>query len=95
MTNPVKSLKAVMDYFGITNSELSKAIAVDPSLVSRWLNGQRKLKASSTAMDALAEYILARSKRVQDIEWLKKQFEEGGLPCDISTVYSIKQNLIM
>jgi len=95
VTSPVKNLKAVMDYFVITNSELAKAIAVDPSLVSRWLNGQRKLKASSTAMDALAEYILARSKRVQDIEWLKKQFEEGGLSCDISTVYSIKQNLIM
>jgi transcriptional regulator with XRE-family HTH domain len=95
MTSPAKNLKAVMNYFGITNSELAKAIAVDPSLVSRWLNGQRKLKASSTSMDALAEYLLARSKRVKDIEWLKKLFEEDGLSCDISTVYSIKQNLIM
>lgn len=95
MTSPIKNLKSVMDYFGITNNELAKAIAVDPSLVSRWLNGQRKLKASSISMDALAEYILARSKRVHDIEWLKTQFEEDGLLSDISTVYRIKQNLIM
>jgi hypothetical protein len=46
-------------------------------------------------MDALAEYILARSKRVHDIEWLKAQFEENGLFTDISTVHHIKQNLIM
>ena len=95
MADPAENLKLVMEYFGITNSELAKAIAVDPSLVSRWLNGQRKLKASSMAMDALAEYILARSKRVHDIEWLKARFEEKGLFFDTSTVYSIKQSLIM
>jgi len=84
-----------MDYFGVTNSELSRALAVDPSLVSRWLNGQRKLSAASVTMDALAEFVLSRSKRVHDIEWLKTQFEKDGLPTDISTVYHIKQNLIM
>ena len=95
MAYPNENLKSVMEYFSITNKELAKAIEVDPSLVSRWLNGQRKLKASSVSMDALSEYILARSKRVHDIEWLKKQFEEEGLFTDISTVYRIKQNLIM
>lgn len=90
-----ENLKAVLNYLRITNNELAKALAVDPSLVSRWLNGQRKLKASSAPMDMLAEYILSRSKRVQDIEWLKAQFEKEGLPTDISTVYRIKQNLIM
>ncbi|MEA4849213.1 MAG: helix-turn-helix transcriptional regulator [Clostridiaceae bacterium] len=95
MANSAENLKSVMDYFGITNNELARALSVDPSLVSRWLNGQRRLKASNPAMDALAEYILARSKRVHDIEWLKTQFEEEGLPTDISTVYRLKQNLIM
>ncbi|AHF11424.1 MULTISPECIES: helix-turn-helix transcriptional regulator [Dehalobacter] len=95
MMQPTEKLKLMMDYFGISNNELAKALMVDPSLVSRWLNGQRLLKASSVPMDALAEYILARSQRVYDIEWLKAQFEKDGLPTDISTVYRTKQNLIM
>ena len=95
MAYPNENLRSVMDYFGITNKEMSRALAVDPSLISRWLNGQRKLKALSTSMDILAEYILTRSKRVKDIEWLKTKFEEDGLFTDISTVYHIKQNLII
>jgi len=95
MTQPTEKLKLMMDYFGISNNELAKALIVDPSLVSRWLNGQRLLKASSASMDALVEYILARSQRVHDIEWLKAQFEKDGLPTDISTVYRTKQNLIL
>lgn len=95
MTNPAENLKSVMEYFSITNKELAKAIEVDPSLVSRWISGQRKIKASGTAMNSLAEFILSRSKRVHDIEWLKTQFEKDGLPTDLSTVYRVKQNLIM
>lgn len=95
MANPAQNLKSVMNYLRLTNNELARALAVDPSLVSRWLNGQRLLKASSAIMDALAEYILVCSRRVQDIEWLKAQFEKDGLPTDISTVYRTKQNLIM
>ncbi|MEN6314152.1 MAG: hypothetical protein ABFD25_07890 [Clostridiaceae bacterium] len=95
MPHAAQNLKTVMGYFSITNSELSRALAVDPSLISRWLNGQRKLNAASISMDALAEFILSKSKRVHDIEWLKAQFEKDGLPTDLSTVYRIKQNLIM
>lgn len=95
MTNPAENLKSVMEYFGITNNELAKAIEVDPSLVSRWLSGQRRIKAASASMDSLVEYILNRSKRVHDIEWLKTQFEKDGLPTELSTVYRVKQNLIM
>ncbi len=92
---PVRNLKEVMGYFGITNSQLARGLAVDPSLVSRWLNGQRKLKAASVSMDALAEYILGLSRQVNDMEWLRSRFEAAGLPTDFSSVYRIKQNLIM
>ena len=95
MPDTAQNLKSVMDYFGITNSELARALAVDPSLVSRWLNGQRKLNAASVPMEALAEYILSLCRHVHDIEWLKAQFEKDGLPTDLSTVYRVKQNLIM
>ncbi|MEA4921023.1 MAG: helix-turn-helix transcriptional regulator [Clostridiaceae bacterium] len=95
MSKSSDNLKAVLDYYGIAQNNLAQALGVDPSLVSRWLNGQRKLRASSPQMDALAEYILSHSRRANDIEWLKERFEKDGLPTDFSSVYKSKQNLIM
>jgi hypothetical protein len=87
--------RAVLEYLGISNVELAKALACDPSLISRCLSGQRALKAASPQMDAIAEYLLSRAKRAQDLNWLKEHFVEAGLPTDSSTVYRYKQNLIM
>lgn len=95
MTSPTENLKTVIEYFGVNKNEMARAIGIDPSLISRWLNGERKLRATSPQMEALSEYILAYSKRIHDIEWLKTQFEAAGLPTDISSVYRTKQNLIM
>lgn len=95
MINPIENLKTVIEYFRVNKNEMARALGVDPSLVSRWLSGERKLRAASPQMDALSEYILAHSKRVHDMEWLKAQFEAAGLPTDLSSVYRTKQNLIM
>ncbi|NCB51661.1 MAG: hypothetical protein EOM54_07265 [Clostridia bacterium] len=95
MTQAADNLKAVLDFYSIAQNELAQALCIDPSLVSRWLSGDRRLRAASSQMDALAEYILAHSKRVHDMRWLKERFEAAGLPTDISSVYRTKQNLIM
>lgn len=95
MAESTENLKAVLDYYGIVQNELAQALGIDPSLVSRWLSGERRLRATSPQMDALAEYILAHSKRVHDMEWLKARFEAVGLPTDLSSVYRTKQNLVM
>lgn len=95
MSNPIDNLKAVIEYFGVNKNKIARAIGVDPSLISRWLSGERKLRAASRQMDALSEYIMSHSKHIQDMEWLQAQFEAAGLPTDISSVYRIKQNLIM
>ena len=95
MATPNKNLKAVFEYFGLTNLAVSKALNLDPSLVSRYLSGHRQLKAASPQMDAIADLILERGRRVQDVEWLKQQFVAAELPTDISTVYRLKQNLIL
>lgn len=95
MTQSTENLKAVLDYYGIAQNELAQALDIDPSLVSRWLSGERKLRAASPQIDALAEYILAHNKRVHDMEWLKARFEAASLPTDLSSVYRTKQNLIM
>lgn len=95
MPTPNERLRTALSYFGITNIELSKAINCTPSLISRCLSGERSLKAASKQMDAITEYILSYAKRVQDIEWLKERFTQAGLPTDVSTVYRLKQSLIM
>ena len=95
MATPNKNLKAVFAYLGLTNLAVSNALNLDPSLVSRYLSGHRQLKAASPQMDAIADFILERGRRVQDVEWLKQQFADAGFQTDISTVYRLKQNLIL
>ncbi|NLI52888.1 MAG: hypothetical protein GX417_01030 [Clostridiales bacterium] len=95
MAKPNNRFRAVLEYLGITNAKLAKALGCDPSLISRCLSGQRALKAASVQMDAIAEYILSHAKRTQDLDWLKARFLEAGLSTDNSTVYRFKQNLIM
>ncbi len=95
METPNINFKAILKHLGISNVELAKALGCDPSLISRCVSGQRALKAASVQMDAIAEYILSKSKRMQDMDWLKARFQEAGLPTDSSTVYRYKQNLIM
>jgi transcriptional regulator with XRE-family HTH domain len=95
MRKSADNLKAVLDYYGIAQNELAQALNIDPSLVSRWISGERKLRAASPQLDALAEYILMRSKRVYDMEWLKAQFDAAGLPTDLASVNRTRQNLIM
>jgi len=95
MSSSAENLKSVMEYFGINNKQLATALDVDPSYVSRWVTGKRRLLASSPPMEALAEYILSRSKRVHDMEWLKAQFSAAGLPSDSTSVYRTKHNLII
>jgi transcriptional regulator with XRE-family HTH domain len=95
MATPNRNLKAVFEYLGLTNLAVAKALNIDPSLISRYLSGHRQFKVASPQMDAIADYILTSSKRAQDVEWLKKRFKEAGLPTDMATVRSFKQNLIL
>ncbi len=95
MATPNQNLKAVVEHFGLTNIELARALDFEPSLVSRYLSGHRELRASSAQMDAIADFILTKSERLADIEWLKEQFEAAGLPTELTTVYRFKQNLVM
>ncbi len=95
MATPNKNLKAVIEYLGITNLEMAKALDYDPSLISRYLTGHRVFKASSKQMDEITDYILSRTASVRDVEWLKTQFAEAGLPTDATTVFRLKQCLIM
>ncbi len=95
MGTPHHNLKAVLEYFGLTNLAVSKATGIDPSSVSRMVNGRRGLLAASPQMEALADYLLAQSQRVADMDWLGERFRAAGLPTDVSTVYRFRQNLIM
>ncbi len=95
MKQPNENLKAVLEYFGLTNLAVAKATGIDPSIISRKISGTRELPAASHHAEALADFILAQSQRVADMEWFKARFESAGLPTDNSTVYRFRQNLVM
>lgn len=92
---PNRRLRAVFDRLNLANVELAKAVGLDPSLVSRYLSGQRALRAASPQLDAIADFILARTERGADAQWLMARFAEAGLPADIETVCRLKQNLVL
>lgn len=95
MPAPNRRLREIVDRMDLTNIELAKTLDLDPSLVSRYLSGSRALKAASPQLDALADFVLARMERGADAEWLMRRFSDAGLPTDISTVYRMKQNLVL
>ncbi|HNY19242.1 MAG TPA: helix-turn-helix transcriptional regulator, partial [Flexilinea sp.] len=79
---PNRNLKSVLELVGISNLAFAKALDLDPSLISRYLSGERRLIAASAQMAAIADFILERCNRLQDIQWLTEQFHSVGLPTD-------------
>lgn len=51
-------LALLLKQLNISNAKLSKALNVDPSLVSKWINGKRVLSANSIYIIQIAEYFL-------------------------------------
>ena len=78
MKKASSSLGRIMEYLEISNSTLAKAIIVDASLISRWLNGQRQLRLSSNNLNRLSEYLMDRILRTNNTDWLKQQMESDG-----------------
>ena len=95
MSAPNHNLRAVLAYHGLTNLQLARALDIDPSVISRYLSGQRRLLAASAQMDAIAEYILRHSQRMKDMNWFRDQFRAAGLPTDLTSVYHLKRNLVI
>ncbi|MEA5047802.1 MAG: helix-turn-helix transcriptional regulator [Eubacteriales bacterium] len=63
------NLKVLMAQLNITSSQLSKALNVDPSLVSRWLkNGCGERKSSQHAL-SIGKYVLTRRLTPENRAW--------------------------
>ena len=89
------NLKTALLYFQISNADLAKAVGIDPSLISRYISGSRKLKKNSKQAEEITEYLLSRADTVEKIDWLTEQFEQANLPTDTGSVLGIKQNLTL
>ena len=93
MDNPATNLKRIMEQLGISNIVLSKAISVDPSLISRWLNGRRQIKLSSDILITLTDYLLNKIQSMNYTDWLKRQMENDGLALDYSSSSELQKGL--
>lgn len=56
-------LKQLLNTLNINENKLAKAINVDPSLISRWVNGKRPISAKSDYIKVISNYL---SKNVYD-----------------------------
>jgi hypothetical protein len=88
------NLKTVITKFELTNLDVARATGIDPSLISRYVSGNRKLKRSSRQAGEIAEYLLTHADTADRIDWLREQFESVGLSMDITSVMAMKHNLI-
>jgi len=87
------NLKKVMMFFQISNLELARATGIDPSLISRYVSGNRVLKENSRQAEVIVEYILSRADTVERIDWLSEALEKASLPGTTDSVSQIRTNL--
>lgn len=76
-------LSWLMKNFNISNNKLAKAISVDPSLVSKWLNGKRVPPVNSPYIIQITEYFLkfphGEYKQALLLEFLADEFPQMDL----------------
>ncbi|NLO21435.1 MAG: helix-turn-helix transcriptional regulator [Syntrophomonadaceae bacterium] len=58
MTVFASRLALLLKQFDISNAKLSKALNVDPSLISKWINGKRVPSPNSIYISRIADYLL-------------------------------------
>ena len=83
------NLKNVLTRFELTNLDLARATGLDPSLISRYISGNRKLKRSSRQAGDIAEFLLTLADTSERIDWLREQLENAGFSTDITSVMSM------
>ncbi|MBO4788191.1 MAG: hypothetical protein J5531_04745, partial [Lachnospiraceae bacterium] len=88
------NLKTVITKFELTNLDVARATGLDPSLISRYISGNRKLKRSSRQAGDIAEFLLTLADTSERIDWLREQLENSGFSTDITSVMSMKNNMI-
>lgn len=70
-----------MEYLGLTNASLAKAIGVDSSLISRWRNGERSIAGNPEYAVLIARYLVPRIANPADRIWLKRRIADDlGIP---------------
>ncbi|MBV1709868.1 MAG: helix-turn-helix domain-containing protein [Erysipelothrix sp.] len=69
-------LNQLMEQFHISNSKLAKEINIDPSLVSRWRNGDRVPTMRSSHIPSIASYFLSLNGYSYQQEYLRHILEE-------------------
>ncbi len=69
-------LNQLMEQFHISNSKLAKEINIDPSLVSRWRNGDRIPTMRSNHIPTIASYFLSLNGYSYQQEYLRHILDE-------------------
>lgn len=75
----LSNLRRVMERYGLRGKAAAEAVGVSPSMISRWMRGEKYLSAHSKSARPLAEYILSGKNALstENRVWLKRRFEES------------------
>jgi len=93
MSDPATNLKKTLDKLDISNIVLAKTINVDPSLISRWLNGRRQLRLSSETLPTLSDFLINKIQQKNLTDWLIQQLELDGLAFDYTSSSELQKGL--
>ena len=80
MKKKTENLRTVMEHYELQGKLAAQAIGVSPSMVSRWMSGEKTLSARSKSIEPLAEYILSQRNALstENRDWLRRRFAESG-----------------
>jgi len=87
-------LDFLLDLFDANMSKLARAIKVDPSLVSKWRSGARRIPADSIHMAAIAEYFAKSGLLPLKIERLTAELQRTVPIGPLTTSRSLQMALI-
>ncbi len=94
MTVFANRLTLLLRQFNISNAKLAKAINVDPSLVSKWINGKRVPASNSMYILQIAEYFLKNLHDTYEqpllLELLSAEFPQLNLQ-----VYAVRRQALI
>lgn len=81
--------------FALKGKDVAEALALDPGLVSKWLNGRRMLRIDSGNVERLIDFLLSRELTQARISWLRETLREDGISSEFGSAADFKLGLTL
>ncbi len=90
-----KKLRMLFAQFALKGKDVAEALALDPGLVSKWLNGKRMLRIDSGNMERMIDFLLSCELTQARISWLRETLREDGISSEFGSSADFKLGLTL